>query len=175
MSQFKIDPSHSIASFTIKHMMISKVHGAFDKLSGSLEYDPSNPSKARFDVEIATASINTREEARDNHLRSADFFDVEQYPLILFKSSSVERAGDQLKVIGDLTIHGVTKVVTLMVEGPSEEMKDPWGNVKVGLSATTKIKRKDFGLNWNAALEAGGFLVGDEVTINVDVQYVKQV
>lgn len=175
MSQFKIDPSHSTASFTIKHMMISKVHGAFEKLTGSLEYDFNNPTKARFEVEIAAASINTREEARDKHLRSPDFFDVEQYPAILFRSTSVERAGDQLKVVGDLTIHGVTRPVTLAVEGPSEEMKDPWGNIKIGLSATTKIKRKDFGLNWNAALEAGGFLVGDEVTMSVDVQYVKQV
>ncbi len=175
MSQtFQIDPSHSSANFSIKHMMIAKVHGGFEKMSGKLVYDATNPSKSSIEVAIETASINTREAQRDTHLKSADFFDVEKYPTITFKSTRVEGAAGNLKVIGDLTIHGVTKSVTLEVEGPSDEMKDPWGNVKIGASAKTMIKRKDFGLTWNAALETGGLLVGDDVTITLDVQFVKQ-
>lgn len=172
---YQIDPSHSSASFSIKHMMIAKVHGSFDKMSGKLIYDPANPTAASVDVSIEAASINTREAQRDAHLRSADFFDVEKYPQITFKSVRVEGTPGNLRLVGQLTIHGVTNLVTLEVEGPSEEMKDPWGNLKIGASGTTKIKRKDFGLTWNAALEAGGFLVGDDVTITVDVQFVKQV
>lgn len=171
---YQIDPSHSTASFTIKHMMIAKVHGGFEKMSGTLVYDKADPSKSSIQVSIETNSINTREAQRDTHLRSPDFFDVEKYPTITFKSTRVEGSGGELKVVGDLTIHGVTQQVTLDVDGPSDEMKDPWGNTKIGASATTKIKRKDFGLTWNAALEAGGFLVGDDVTIQLDVQFVKQ-
>lgn len=174
MSKFQIDPSHSTASFSIKHMMIAKVHGAFEKMSGQLEFDPANISQAKVEVKIEANSINTREPQRDTHLKSADFFDVEKYPQLSFKSTKVFQDGDNLKVVGDLTIHGVTKSITLDVEGPSKEMKDPWGNVKIGASATTKIKRKDFGLTWNAALEAGGVLVGDDVNITLDVQFVKQ-
>jgi len=174
MKTYQIDPSHSTASFSIKHMMIAKVHGGFEKMTGTLSYDPASPAKSSVQVAIETASINTREAQRDTHLRSPDFFDVEKYPTITFKSARIEGSGGELKVIGDLTIHGVTQQVTLDVEGPSDEMKDPWGNTKIGASGTTKIKRKDFGLTWNAALEAGGFLVGDDVTINLDVQFVKQ-
>lgn len=175
MSQkYQIDPSHSTAGFSIKHMMIAKVHGAFEKMSGQLEWDSANPSQSRVDVRIEAASINTGEAQRDTHLKSKDFFEVETYPEITFKSTRVEGKPGDLKVTGDLTIHGVTRPVTLDVEGPSEEMKDPWGNVKIGASATTKIKRKDFGLAWNAALEAGGVLVGDDVNISLDVQFVKQ-
>lgn len=174
-STYQIDPSHSRASFTIKHMMIAKVHGAFEKMSGKLIYDAASPSKSSVEVAIEAASINTSEPQRDAHLKSPDFFDVEKYPTINFKSVRVEESGDELKVIGDLTIHGVTQQITLEVEGPSAEMKDPWGNIKIGASGTTKIKRKDFGLTWNAALEAGGFLVGDDVSITLDVQFVKQV
>lgn len=173
-SQWKLDPAHSTASFSIKHMMIAKVHGGFEKLSGSLEFDAENPSQAAVKVEIDVASINTREPQRDTHLKSADFFDVEKFPLITFTSKSVQKDGDdQLKVVGDLTIHGVTQSVTLQVEGPTAEAKDPWGQMRIGASATTKIKRKDFGLTWNAALEAGGFLVGDDVSISLDVQFIK--
>lgn len=154
--------------------MIAKVHGAFEKMSGQLEFDPANISQAKVEVKIEANSINTREPQRDTHLKSADFFDVEKYPQLSFKSTKVFQDGDNLKVVGDLTIHGVTKSITLDVEGPSKEMKDPWGNVKIGASATTKIKRKDFGLTWNAALEAGGVLVGDDVNITLDVQFVKQ-
>lgn len=171
---YTIDPSHSSANFSIKHMMIAKVHGGFEKLSGKLTYDPANPQSAEIEVRVEAASINTREAQRDTHLRSADFFDVEKYPELTFKSTRVEGTVGELKLTGELTIHGVTRTVTFDVEGPSEEMKDPWGNSKIGASANAKIKRKDFGLTWNAALEAGGFLVGDDVSINLDIQFVKQ-
>jgi polyisoprenoid-binding protein YceI len=171
---YQIDPSHSTASFSIKHMMIAKVHGGFEKMSGQLVYDKEQPTKSSIDVSIETASINTRESQRDTHLKSPDFFDVEKYPTITFKSTRIEGQLGDLKVVGDLTIHGVTQSVSLDVEGPSEEIKDPWGNIKIGASGQTKIKRKDFGLTWNAALEAGGLLVGDDVTITLDVQFVKQ-
>jgi len=173
MSTYTIDPSHSSASFSIKHMMIAKVHGGFEKISGKLVFDKANPAKSAVDVTIDANSIDTREDARDKHLRSPDFFDVEKYPTITFKSTRVEGELGSLRVIGELTIHGVTKSVTLEVEGPTDEIKDPWGNVKVGASATTKIKRKDFGLTWNAALEAGGLLVGDDVNISLEIQFVK--
>jgi polyisoprenoid-binding protein YceI len=175
MSIFQIDPSHSSASFSIKHMMISKVYGGFEKMSGKLIFDSAAPAKSVIEVSIEAASINTRDAQRDTHLRSADFFDVEKYPSLSFKSQKVEVAGDGLKVIGDLTIHGVTKQVTLDMEIPSAEIKDPWGNVKIAVAGSTKIKRKDFGLTWNATLEAGGILVGDDVVISLDVQLVKQV
>lgn len=175
MNKYQIDPSHSVASFSIKHMMIAKVHGAFEKMSGQLEYDSQNVSQSKVEVKIEAASINTREPQRDTHLKSPDFFDVEKYPLITFKSTQIFQDGDSLKVVGDLSIHGVTQQITLDVEGPTEEMKDPWGNAKIGASGVTKIKRKDFGLTWNAALEAGGVLVGDDVSITLDVQFVKQV
>lgn len=172
--KYQIDPSHSSINFSIKHMMIAKVHGGFEKFGGHLNYDPASPEKSEIQVSIEANSVNTREPQRDNHLRSADFFDVEKYPTLSFKSTRVEGKKDSLRVIGDLTIHGVTQSVTLDVEGPTDELKDPWGNLKIGASASTKIKRKDFGLAWNAALEAGGFLVGDDVTINLDIQFVKQ-
>lgn len=174
-SIYNIDPSHSSIGFSIKHMMIAKVHGAFEKFSGKLNLDSSDISKSSIEVSIDAASINTHEAQRDGHLKSADFFDVEKFPTLSFKSSRVEGKSGDLKVTGDLTIHGVTQKVVLDVEGPSAEMKDPWGNLKIGVSASTKIKRKDFGLTWNAALEAGGFLVGDDVTINIELQLVKQV
>lgn len=174
MPTFQIDPAHSTANFSIKHMMIAKVHGGFEKISGTLTFDSANISASKIEVQIEASSINTREAQRDNHLRSADFFDVEKFPLITFRSTQVSGSKDQLKVIGDLTIHGVTRSVTLEVEGPSEEMKDPWGNIKIGASARTRIKRKEFGLTWNAALEAGGVLVGDDVEITLDIQFLKK-
>ena len=171
---YQIDPSHSTASFSVKHMMIAKVHGAFEKMSGKLIYSASDLSQTSVEVAIEASSITTREAQRDAHLKSADFFEVEKYPLINFKSSRVEGKPGDLKVIGDLTINCVTQKVTLEVEGPSDEVKDPWGNFRIAASGTTKIKRKDFGLTWNTALEAGGLLVGDDVTITLEVQFVKQ-
>jgi polyisoprenoid-binding protein YceI len=174
-NNYELDSAHSTASFSIKHMMIAKVHGGFEKLSGTLIYDPAAPTQAKVEISIEANSINTREAQRDNHLKSADFFDVEKFPKISFSSKSVEGSGGELKVLGELTIHGVTKEVILEVDGPTNEIKDPYGNLKIGASATTKIKRKDFGLTWNAALEAGGILVGDDVNITLDVQFVKKV
>lgn len=175
MNLYQLDPSHSTASFSIKHMMIARVHGGFEKLKGTLAFDPQNLVTARLDVAIDANSINTRDEQRDAHLKSADFFDVEKYPELTFKSTRMEGKDGEYRILGDLTIHGVTQPVTLEIEGLNEEVKDPWGNIKIGASGKTKIKRKDFGLSWNAALEAGGLLVGDEVMINVEVQFVKSV
>jgi polyisoprenoid-binding protein YceI len=175
MSIYQIDPAHSNIGFNIKHMVVTKVHGAFEKLQGSFSYDAANPANSKVEATIDATSLTTRDAARDTHLKSADFFDVEKFPTIHFVSTSFSGNAGDLKILGNLTIHGVTKAVTLDLEGPSEEIKDPWGNLKIGVSATTKIKRKDFGLTWNAALEAGGVLVGEDVNIILDVQLLKQV
>lgn len=174
-TKYLLDPSHSNANFSIKHMMISKVKGSFERLSGTFTYDPQNLESSRVEASIEVASISTNDLQRDNHLKSTDFFDVEQYPLMNFKSTLFKRAGETLLITGNLSIHGITKEITLKVDELSGEMKDPWGNLKIGASAITKIKRKDFGLEWNAALEAGGFLVGEDVEISLDVQFVKEV
>jgi polyisoprenoid-binding protein YceI len=174
VTNWEIDPAHSSANFSIRHMMIAKVHGGFTKLAGNLRLDRDDPAKSVIEANIDAASIDTREAKRDEHLRSADFFDVEKFPSIEFRSKRFEEGNDTLELTGDLKIRGVTKEVTLEVEGLDTEMKDPWGNTKLGASATTKIKRKDFGLNWNAALEAGGVLVGDDVTISLDIQFTKK-
>ncbi|WP_408095752.1 YceI family protein [Peredibacter sp. HCB2-198] len=175
-SLYNIDPSHSSANFSVKHMMIAKVHGGFEKISGKFAYDPQNLKESSVEAAIEVASINTRDAQRDTHLRSADFFEVEKYPLMTFKSTEFKHDGNNnLMVTGDLTIRDVTKKVTLVVDEQSAEHKDPWGNLRIGLSAKTKVNRKDFGLTWNAALEAGGVLVGDEITITLDVQFVKEV
>jgi polyisoprenoid-binding protein YceI len=171
---WNIDPVHSAAQFKVKHMMISNVKGEFTSLKGFLEFDEQNIENSRVQAEIDASTINTREPQRDAHLKSADFFDVEKFPTLSFRSTNVSRKSDgELAVTGALTIHGVTRPVTFAVEGPSESTKDPWGNTRIGLSGTTKINRKDFGLTWNAALETGGILVGEEVTITLDVQFVK--
>jgi polyisoprenoid-binding protein YceI len=175
MSTYQLDPSHSSINFNVKHMIIAKVHGGFEKMSGVLSYDPKNPTATTVEVNIEVASINTRDTARDTHLKSAEFFDAEKYPSINYKSIRVQEKKGDLTILGELTIHGVTQPVTVELERPSEEMKDPWGNVKMGASGSAKLKRKEFGLTWNAALEAGGLLVGDDVNITLDVQFVKQV
>ena len=174
VTTWTIDPVHSVAEFKVKHMMISNVKGQFTKLSGSLSLNEADISESRVEAAIDAASITTREADRDAHLKSADFFDVEKFPTLSFKSTSVARKNDdEVSVDGDLTIHGVTRKVTFAVEGPTAPGKDPWGNTRIGISATTKINRKDYGLTWNAALETGGILVGDEITISLDVQFVK--
>ena len=171
---WNIDPAHSVAEFKVKHMMISNVKGHFAKVSGTLTLDTSNLANSQVEASVDAASIETRDAQRDAHLKSADFFDVEKFPTLSFKSTRVKSTGDgELAVAGDLTIHGVTRKVVFAVEGPTAPAKDPWGNTRIGVSATTKINRKDFGLTWNAALETGGILVGDEVTITLDVQFVK--
>lgn len=171
---YTIDTAHSSAQFSIRHMMISNVRGGFSSIKGTVEYDAANPADSSVDVVIDATTIKTLDEQRDGHLKSADFLDTEKYPTITFKSTKVSPAGDgEVSVTGDLTIHGTTKPVTLKVEGPSEEGKDPWGNTRVGASATAKIKRSEFGLTWNAVLEAGGFMVGDELKIEIDVEMIK--
>jgi len=171
---WNLDPVHSVAEFKVKHMMISNVKGQFTGISGVLTLDESDVANSRVEAGIDAASINTRDAQRDAHLKSADFFDVQNFPALGFKSTSVRRTGsDELAVTGDLTIHGVTRQVVFSVEGPTVAGKDPWGNTRVGLSAVTRISRKDFGLTWNAALETGGILVGDDVTITLDVQFVR--
>jgi polyisoprenoid-binding protein YceI len=171
---WNLDPSHSVAEFKVKHMMISNVKGQFAKLTGVLTLDESDLTDSRVAAVIEAGSIETRDAQRDAHLKSADFFDVEKFPTLSFKSTRISLVGDgELAVEGDLTIRGVTREVVFSVEGPTPPAKDPWGNTRVAVAATTKISRKDFGLTWNAALETGGILVGDEVTINLDVQFVK--
>jgi polyisoprenoid-binding protein YceI len=171
---WNIDPTHSIAEFKVKHLMIANVKGQFSKVSGALVLDESNLANSRIEATIDAASIHTRDEQRDAHLKSADFFDVEKFPTLHFKSKGIRIVKDgELSVEGDLTIRGVTHKIHFAVEGPTPPMKDPWGNTRVAISATTKINRKDFGLTWNAALETGGIVVGDEVTITLDVEFVK--
>jgi len=155
-------------------MMISNVKGQFAKVSGVLTLDESELTNSRVEAVIEVASLETREAQRDAHLKSADFFDVEKFPTLSFKSTRIGpvRSGE-ISVEGGLTIRGVTRKVVFAVEGPTPPAKDPWGNTRVAVSATTKINRKDFGLTWNATLETGGILVGDEVTITLDVQFVK--
>jgi polyisoprenoid-binding protein YceI len=176
MSQtiYQIDSAHSSAQFTVRHMMISNVRGEFTRLSGGITYDPADPANSSIDATIDAASINTREAQRDAHLKSADFFDVERFPTLTFRSTEVGIRDGEGNVKGDLTLHGVTREVVLRVEGPTPESKDPWGNLRIGATATAKINRKDFGLNWNAALEAGGVLVGKEVKITIDLEAIRQ-
>jgi polyisoprenoid-binding protein YceI len=172
---YTIDSAHSAAHFSVRHMMISNVRGDFTKVSGTLLLDPDNPANSTVEAHIDAASINTREAQRDAHLKSADFFEVEKYPEMVFRSKSVTAAEDgELQVVGDLTIHGVTREVTLTVEGPTPEAKDPWGNQRIGATATTRINRKDFGLAWNVALEAGGVLVGEAIKISIDIEAIRQ-
>jgi len=170
---YKIDPAHSTAQFVVRHMMITNVRGGFSGVQGTVVYDPEKPTASSVEVVIDASTINTLEAARDTHLKSADFLDVEKYPTINFKSSEITLHGDELRLEGNLTIHGVTKEVVLKVEIPSAETKDPWGNARIGASATTRIKRSDFGLNWNAALETGGFLVGDNLKVELEVSLIK--
>jgi polyisoprenoid-binding protein YceI len=173
-TNWNIDPAHAIAEFKVKHMMIANVKGQFSKVSGALFLDESDLANSRVEAVIEAASLETRDGQRDAHLKSADFFDVENFPTLRFKSKSISIVRDgELAVEGDLTIHGVTRKVRFAVEGPPPPIKDPWGNIRVAISATTKINRKDFGLTWNAALETGGILVGDDVTITLEVEFVK--
>lgn len=171
---WNIDAAHSVAEFKVKHMMISNVKGQFTGVTGTLSLDEADVTNSRVEVSIDAASISTGDAQRDAHLKSAEFFDAEKFPVLTFKSTRVvSKANEELAVSGDLTIHGVTRNVEFKVEGPTAAAKDPWGKTRVGVSASTKINRKDFGLTWNATLETGGILVGDEVTITLDVQFVK--
>lgn len=171
---WKLDPAHSSAEFKVRHMMISNVKGSFSGLTGTLSEHTVDSTLSTVEASIDIASISTGDPQRDGHLKSADFFDAEKYPAIAFKSTKVEQKGEaEYRVTGDLTLHGVTKPVTFAVEGPTPPNKDPWGNTRIGLNASAKINRKDFGLNWNAALETGGFLVGEDVHITIEAQFIK--
>lgn len=172
MSVYKVDPSHSHVEFIVRHLMISKVRGSFGTFEIQLEVDDASHLPTSVVAEIDAASIDTKVADRDAHLRSADFFDVEKFPQLTFKSTNVSGSGDEFTVEGDLTIHGVTKRVALTgtFEGSG---KDPWGNERVAYTAKTKVNRKDFGLNWNQALEAGGVMVGENVDIELTVEAIK--
>ena len=172
-SRWTIDASHSSVGFSVRHMMITNVRGEFTSFSGEVTYDPKRLEAASVQASIDVASLNTREPKRDEHLRSADFFNAEAYPTLTFSSKRVAAAGeDRLQVVGDLTIAGTTREVTLDVRDITKPHTDPWGQRRIGASARTKIRRSEFGMKWNAALEAGGVLVGDEVTIDIDVSLV---
>lgn len=170
MTTWNIDPSHSGVHFTVRHMVVSKVRGSFTRWQGTIQFDEKNPEAGKVSVQIEAPSIDTREEKRDAHLRSPDFFDTEKYPTLGFESTRVEKVdGQSFRIIGDLTIRGITKQVTLDAEYLGGG-KDPWGNERIGFEARTTINRKDFGLAWNQVLEAGGVLVGEKIEIALDVQ-----
>ncbi len=171
---WKVDPAHSQVEFAVRHMMITTVRGRFTDVKGTVVTEGNDPANAQVEVIIDANSIDTREPQRDAHLKSADFFDVEKFPYITFKSKRVtDVRGDEFKLVGDLTIHGVTREVVLEVTSEGQA-KDPWGNARAGYSARTRINRSDFGLTWNQALEAGGLLVGDEIKITLDLELIKQ-
>ena len=171
---WKIDPAHTRAGFSVRHMMIANVHGQFENVTGTVDFNEQDPTKSSVDVQIEVASLTTRDEKRDAHLKSADFFDAENHPYMTFKSRRAVKLGENHgQLIGDLTIRGLTKEVVLDVEYTGQA-KSPWGTTSAGFEARTKINRKDWGLNWNVALETGGVLVGDTVNIQIEAEIVKQ-
>jgi polyisoprenoid-binding protein YceI len=171
-AEWKVDPNHSTATFTVRHMMVSTVHGSFSGLKGTVDYDPANLDASKANLTIDATTVDTRNENRDKDLRSAKFFDVEKYPTITFVSKRVIPQGQgKFQLVGDMTMHGVTKDVTFQVEGPMPAVKDAKGNLHSGATATAKINRKDFGLTWSGgALEGGGVTVGDEVELTVEIE-----
>jgi polyisoprenoid-binding protein YceI len=170
-TEWEIDPAHTSAHFSVRHLMVSTVRGEFTKVTGKVALDEADPTRSQVEVEVDAASVNTREPKRDAHLRSADFFDVEKFPRLSFRSTRIQRGGDGLALTGDLTMHGVTRPVTLNVE-LSAAVKDHYGRTVRGVSATGKLNRKDWGLGWNAALEAGGVVIGEDVTLQIDAEFV---
>jgi len=172
-TKWVLDPTHSEVTFKVKHLMFTNVSGQFTKFEATAEAEDDNFDNASFSFSADVDSVNTNNTDRDGHLKSADFFDAAQFPALTFKSTAVANDGGDLKVTGDLTVHGVTKSVTLDAEFGGIQ-KDPWGNIKSGFSVTGKINRKDFGLTWNAALETGGVMLGDEVKLALELQFVKQ-
>jgi polyisoprenoid-binding protein YceI len=174
VTQWRVDPAHTNAEFAVKHMMITTVRGRFTGVDGTVTQDASNPANSRIEVSIKAGSIDTRVPERDAHLRSPDFLDVEKYPEITFRSTKIERAGDErIRVAGDLTIHGVTRPIILDVQEEGRG-KDPWGGERAGFSGTTTIDRREYGLQWNQALEHGGWLIGHDVKITLDVELIRQ-
>jgi polyisoprenoid-binding protein YceI len=174
-STWQIDPQHSSAQFAVRHMAISMVRGAFSKISGTLVLDDQDVTKSTIEVSIDVSTVDTREPDRDKDLRSDRFFDVAHFPTMTFKSKKVEQAGPgKLKVTGDLTIRGTAKEVVLDVDGPAAPVKDPWGNLRTAATATAKVNRQDFGVKWNAKLDNGGVVVGDDVSITIDVELLQK-
>jgi polyisoprenoid-binding protein YceI len=171
-SDWQIDTAHTTAQFSVRHMMVSTVRGQFEKVSGTVTLDDADPTRSTIEVVIDAATINTREPKRDAHLKSPDFFDVAKNPTITFKSTRIEKAGKGYKATGDLTMHGVTHPVTLLVEALAPAVKAPWGPMVRGVAASGKLSRKEWGLNWNKALEAGGVMVSDEVQLQIDAELV---
>jgi polyisoprenoid-binding protein YceI len=173
-SNWQIDPAHSAAQFSVRHMAISTVRGGFSNVKGTVVLDESDISKSTVNVTIDVSTVDTREPNRDKDLKSDHFFDVEHFPTMIFKSKKVEQVSPgKLKVTGDLTIRGTTKEVVLDVDGPTAAVKDPWGNTRAAVTATTKINRQDFGVKWNATLDGGGLVVGDDVNITIDAEMIK--
>ena len=171
---WKMDPSHSQITFTVRHMMISNVHGRFERFSANVNADEKNPIASSVEVQMEAASINTRDEMRDGHLRSPDFLNAEKYPNLTFKSKRIEMLDDSHgRLIGDLTIRDITRQAVLDVEY-SGQMKNPYGKIVAGFTATAKINRKDWNLNWNMALETGGWLVGDTINVDIEFELVKE-
>ncbi len=172
---WQIDPVHTTVGFSVRHMTISTVRGQFNKVAGTITANDNDPATAVIEATIDTASIDTHSPDRDSDLKSANFLDVAKYPTMTFKSKKIEAAGPgKYNVVGDLTLHGVTKEVTVAVEATGAPIKDPWGNMRAGATATTTINRKDFGLTWNKMIEAGGAVVGDAVAVEIDVEAVKK-
>lgn len=169
-----IDPNHSNATFAVRHMMVSTVRGEFAKLGGTVDFDSNDPSKTAIQATIDATTISTRVADRDTHLKSADFLEVDKYPTITFRSKRAQSGADGLAIVGDLTIRGVTKEVTLKVDGPTPAIRDDRGNLKLGATATTSIDRREFGLMWNRALDAGGLVVGNDVQITIDVELTRK-
>ena len=175
ISTWNVDSAHSVVEFKVKHMMISNLKGHFTKVTGTLSLHEADVTQSSVDASIEIASIHTLDEARDAHLKAEDFFDAEKFPTMHLKSTHIALKSDgELVLTGDLTIKGITRSVKFAVEGPTAETKDPWGNTRIGVSATTKINRKDFGLTWSAALETGGLVVSEDVSITLDLEFVKQ-
>jgi polyisoprenoid-binding protein YceI len=174
-SVWEIDPAHSTVQFSIRHMMVSNVRGAFTKVAGTVRADERDLTRSTIEATIDASSIDTREAKRDEHLRSPDFLDVAKYPTITFRSTKITKTGEgRYDVAGDLTLHGVTKPVVLAVEGPTQEVKDPRGALRAGATATTKIDRRDFGITWSKTLDGGGVVVGNDIAITIDVEGVKK-
>ena len=173
-NSWRIDPNHSGAHFSVRHMMISTVRGEFTGVTGSVIYDPKDPTRDSVEATVDCSTVNTGVAKRDAQMKTADFFDVAHYPVMKFKSKRFEKAGEgKLKITGDLTINAITQEVILDVEGPSAPIRDPRGNEKIGLSASTQISRKKFNIIWNEVMESGGVAVADEVTISLDLELIK--
>jgi len=173
-SSWTIDPKHSTAQFTVRHLAISNVSGYFTNVTGTIDLNEKDITQSQVSAVIEVSSVDTRVSDRDKDLRSPNFFDVEKYPTIEFKSKRIVNSGGKLQVIGDLTMHGTTREVTLDVDGPTPELNDPWGNVRRGFSASTTLNRKDFGLTYNHALKTGEAVVGDNVKIQIDLELIKK-